>query len=92
MSVPLQKARQVFHLLLGYLIAILVGTIVVLDAAIYFIVIRPLKLVSNAADRVSTGDMNPLALPVKGNDEIAAVTRSFNRMQLSLAKAFKLLG
>jgi len=36
--------------------------------------------------------MNPLALPVKGNDEIAAVTRSFNRMQLSLAKAFKLLG
>jgi len=30
-------------------------------------------------------------LPVKGNDEIAAVTRSFNRMYVSMAKAMKML-
>jgi hypothetical protein len=29
---------------------------------------------------------------IKGKDEIAVVTESFNRMQLSLAKAFKMLG
>lgn len=92
MSVPLQKAKQAFHLLLAYLIVTLVVTIVVLDAGVYFIVIRPLKLVSAAADRVSRGEMNFRPLPVKGGDEIAAVTASFNRMQLSLAKAFKMLG
>lgn len=92
MSVPLQKARLAFHLLLIYLIGTLVAAIVVLDAAVYFIVIRPLRLVSDAADRVSKGETNPPPLPVKGRDEIAAVTASFNRMQLSLAKAFKMLG
>jgi HAMP domain-containing protein len=92
MSVPVQKAEQAFHLLLTYLIATLVVTIVVLDAAVYLIVIRPLKLVSDAADRVSKGEMKSSPLPVKGRDEIAAVTESFNRMQISLAKAFKMLG
>ncbi len=92
MSVPLAKAKQAFRLLLTYLIVTLIATIIVLDAAVYFIVIRPLRLVSDAADRVSKGETNQPPLPVKGSDEIAAVTASFNRMQLSLAKAFKMLG
>ena len=92
MSVPLAKAKQAFRLLLTYLIVTLIATIIVLDVAVYFIVIRPLKLVSDAADRVSKGETNQPPLPVKGSDEIAAVTASFNRMQLSLAKAFKMLG
>jgi HAMP domain-containing protein len=92
MSVPLQRARQAFHLLLAYLVVTLVVTIVALDAGVYFIVIRPLKLVSSAADRVSKGETNQAPLPVKGNDEIATVTASFNRILLSLTKAFKMLG
>ena len=91
MSLPVQKANQAFHLLLTYLGVTLVATLLVLDAGVYFIVIRPLKLVSDAADRVSKGAVNTPALPVKGKDEIAMVTASFNRMQLSLAKAFKML-
>jgi methyl-accepting chemotaxis protein len=92
MSVPLRKASQAFHLLLAYLIGTLVVTIIVLDAAVYFIVIRPLKVVADAADRASKGEGDQAQLPVKGSDEVAAVTASFNRMQLSLAKAFKMLG
>ncbi len=92
MSVPLAKAKQAFRLLLTYLIVTLIATIIVLDVAVYLIVIRPLRLVSDAADRVSKGETNQPPLPVKGSDEIAAVTASFNRMQLSLAKAFKMLG
>jgi protein-histidine pros-kinase len=92
MSVPLQKAKQAFHLLLIYLIGTLIVTIVVLDAAVYSIVIRPLKLVSDAADRVSKGETNQPPLAVKGGDEISTVTASFNRMQLSLTKALKMLG
>jgi HAMP domain-containing protein len=91
MSVPVQNARKAFHLLLAYLLATLITTMVVLDAGVYFSVIRPLKLVSDAADRTSKGETDPVPLPVKGEDEIATLTASFNRMQVSLAKAFKML-
>ena len=91
MSVPVQNAKRAFYLLLIYLVATVLVTIIVLDSGVYFIVIRPLKLVSDAADRISKGETNPAPLPVKGSDEIATVTASFNRMQVSLAKAFKML-
>jgi protein-histidine pros-kinase len=91
-SVAVQNATEAFHLLLIYLIATLITTMVVLDLAIYFTVISPLKLVSDAADRASKGEVSPNALPVRGKDEIATMTASFNRMQVSLAKALKLLG
>ncbi len=92
MSLPVQNAKQAFHVLLIYLVITLITTIVGLDAGVYFIVIRPLKLLSDAADRASKGEMNLPLLPVEGSDEIATVTASFNRMQVSLSKAFKMLG
>ena len=91
MSVPVQKAREAFRFLLIYLVIALVATMIVLDAGVYFSVIRPLNLVSQAADRISKGEMNLPPLPVRGSDEIATVTASFNRMQASLAKALKML-
>ena len=42
------------------------------------------------ADRVSRGEKNVPPIKVNGNDEIATVASSFNRMQLSLAKALKM--
>jgi HAMP domain-containing protein len=91
LSVPVQIATQAYHRLLLYLIVTLIVTIVAVDAAVYWLVIRPLKLLSRTADRVSTGEKDVAALPVKGNDEIAMVTAAFNRMQVSMAKAFKML-
>lgn len=90
MSVPVEVATRAYHRLLIYLIVTLLVTIVALDAGVYWLVIRPLKRVSETADRVSTGEKDVPPLPVKGKDEIATVTASFNRMQVSLAKAFKL--
>jgi hypothetical protein len=91
MSVPVAIAKQAYHRLLLYLTATLIVTIVALDAGVYWLVIRPLRLVSETADRVSTGEKDVPPLPVKGKDEIANVTSSFNRMQVSLAKALKML-
>ena len=92
MAVPLGIAKQAFHRLLVYLVVALLAIIAALDVGVSFIVIRPLRLVSDAADRASRGEITPAPLSVKGNDEIAAMTASFNRMQVSLAKALKLLG
>jgi len=91
MSVPVAIANEAYHRLLIFLIATLVIAIIALDAGVYLLVIRPLRVVSERADRVSKGEKNVDPLVVKGKDEIANVTSSFNRMQLSLAKAFKMI-
>lgn len=91
LSVPIQRADEAYHRLLAVLIATLVATTLALDAGVYWFVIRPLRIVSETADRVSRGEKNIEPLAVKGKDEIASVTASFNRMQLSLAKALKML-
>jgi HAMP domain-containing protein len=90
-SVPVAIADQAFHRLLLYLVLTLLVTVLALDAGVYWLVILPLKLVSTNADRVSKGEKNVPPLAVAGSDEIATVTASFNRMQLSLAKALAML-
>jgi HAMP domain-containing protein len=92
MSLPIQIANQAFHRLLFYLIIAILATMIALDIGVYYIVIRPLQLVSDTADRVSKGEKDVPQLAVSGRDEIAKVTASFNRMRVSLEKALKLLG
>jgi HAMP domain-containing protein len=91
LSVPVAIANQAYHRLLAILISTLVAAILALDAGVYWLVILPLRKVSETADRVSRGEKDVQPLPVKGKDEIASVISSFNRMQLSLAKALKML-
>jgi len=91
MTVPLHIADQAFHRLMIFLSAIFVGTLLAIDLALYAIVIRPVRSLAAMADRISRGQLDLQELPVKGNDEIAGVTRSFNRMYVSMAKAMKML-
>lgn len=91
MSVPVRMARDGFRNLILSLSVIFLATIVLIDLAMFLLVIRPLRRVSMAADRISKGDMHLPQLEVKGKDEIAQVTASFNRMHTSLLKAFELL-
>jgi HAMP domain-containing protein len=91
MSVPIAIANQGFRSLLIGLGSIFLLTIVLIDLAMYMMVIRPLNRVSKNADIISKGDLAMPPLEVRGRDEIAAVTASFNRMHTSLVKAFELL-
>lgn len=90
MTVPIDIANQAYHRLLLYLILMMIAAILALDAGVYWFVIRPLRTVSDTADRVSRGEKNVPPIEVKGKDEIATVASSFNRMQVSLAKALKM--
>jgi protein-histidine pros-kinase len=91
MALPIQIARDAFRTLILYLIAGIVITLAAMDAAVILLVIRPVRQLSGMADRISTGDMSIAELPVRGNDEIGGLTTSFNRMYVSLQKAFRLL-
>lgn len=91
MSVPIELADKGFRNLLISLGAIFLLTIILIDVAMYLIVIRPLKKVSKNADIISKGEIDLSPLEIKGKDEIADVTASFNRMHTSLIKAFEML-
>lgn len=91
MSVPLQLASRGARELVVNLSIIFLSTIILIDLGMYFIVIRPLSDVSRSADRISNGEIDLPPLPVKGKDEIAEVTASFNRMQASLKTAMDML-
>lgn len=91
MSVPVAIANQAFRNLLVMLVLSLLLAILALDAGVYWLVIRPLKIVSESGDRISKGEKNVPPLEVSGKDEIASVTTSFNRMRVSLTKALTML-
>jgi protein-histidine pros-kinase len=95
-SVPTAVADRVashlYRTLLAYITATFLATLVVIDLALYYIVIVPVRRLAATADLISTGDLNQPELTYKGNDEIAAVTASFNRMYVSLKKAIEMLG
>jgi hypothetical protein len=87
MTVPVEIAKRAHQQLLLYLVLTMIVAILAIDAGLYWFVIRPLRIVSDTGDRVSRGEKNVPPIKVRGGDEIATVASSFNRMQVSLAKA-----
>src|ERR1700691_1131560 len=53
MAVPIGIAHQAFRTLLIYLVSIFVVSILMVDAALLYIVIRPVHKLSELADRIS---------------------------------------
>jgi HAMP domain-containing protein len=91
MSLPIKIADREFKALMVSLGSVFLVTLVLLDAALILLVVRPVSRLSRMADEISKGNLQVPEIPVKGSDEIAQLARSFNRMYVSLAKAIKLL-
>ena len=91
MTVPIRIADGAFRSLMLNLAGIFVATLAAINLSLYFIVVRPVGKLAAMADRISRGELDLSELPVKGRDEIAGLTQSFNRMFVSLVKAFKML-
>jgi len=64
---------------------------IVLNAMLWWLVIRPVTKLSRIADAVSLGEMKAPAFTSEGRDEIGALARSFTRMRRSLAQAMEML-
>jgi HAMP domain-containing protein len=91
MSLPIKIADREFKALMVSLGSVFLVTLVLLDAALIVLVVRPVSRLSRMADEISKGNLQVPEIPAKGSDEIAQLARSFNRMYVSLAKAIKLL-
>jgi len=91
MSEPGRLAEQAFRRLLFVLLGLFVFILLVMNGLLHFVVVRPIRRLSDTADRVSRGDPDVPDVQTRGRDEVAVLAGSFNRMRISLAKAMSML-
>jgi HAMP domain-containing protein len=91
MSVPIKNAERAFTTFMGSLLAVFVFAFVVLNLMLSWMIIQPIRRMSQAADKVSTGDFAVEELDETGKDEISVLGASFNRMRRSLQKAMQMI-
>jgi len=91
MAVPIGIADKAFRTLVLYLVLTFLILLIAIDVGIYFVVIRPVTALAAMADRVSRGELDHPEIATRGNDEISALTASFNRMYVTVVKALKML-
>jgi methyl-accepting chemotaxis protein len=92
MDVPLQKAEKVFTTFMASLAAVFVAVFVVLNIMLSWLIVRPIRKMSQSADKISTGEFGEPEFNEKGGDEVAVLGSSFNRMRRSLEKAMQMIG
>jgi protein-histidine pros-kinase len=95
-SVPLATAESsAKRVRLGVLLAIaamFAVLLLVVNVALYALVIRPVRRIARIADQVSLGDASAAEFPRGGGREVAALSAALSRMRKSLDKALRMLG
>src|SRR5215467_9999108 len=89
---PIKRSKDTFNVFMISLTGVFVFIFIALNLMLYFIVIHPVRKLSQVADQVSLGTLDAPGFAVKGKDEIAALAGSFERMRTSLVQAMKMLG
>jgi HAMP domain-containing protein/type II secretory pathway pseudopilin PulG len=92
MALPVQIASRAFRTLMWSLVVTFAAILLAVDLVLYFLIITPIRRLSAVADRVSLGQLDQPELPVHGNDEMAQLTTSFNRLVVTVVKALRMLG
>lgn len=91
MSVPLDRADEVFTVFMMALGSVFIVVLIVINLILQYVVIKPVLRMSDIAGRVSMGESGVPEYVRTGKDEIASLSVSFNRMRRSLENAMKLL-
>lgn len=91
MDIPVLKADRTFKTFMAALAAVFAVVFVVLNLMLSWLIVRPIRRMSLAADKVSTGDFDVPEFSDAGRDEVAVLGSSFNRMRRSLEKAMQMI-
>lgn len=91
MKVALDRAKKALSTFLVATSAVWLLVIILLNILLYKIVIQPVKKMSLIAHDVSMGKMDMPEYELSGKDEVASLSRSFNRMRRSLVNAMKMI-
>lgn len=91
LSVPLKRAYTSLGWLLGALALAFVVIVLIVDALLRALVVKPVVGISEMASEVSMGKLDEPEFTVKTHDEIGSLATSFNRMRRSLQNAMRML-
>ena len=91
MALPMQNANRAFYTFMLSLTLVFLSLFIIMNVMMSLLIVRPITRMSEAADKISTGDMNIAEFAEAGKDEVALLGKSFNRMLRSLAKAIDLI-
>lgn len=92
MELPLRKAEKAFTTFMASLAGVFIVVFIVLNIMLSWLIVRPIRRMSQSADKISTGDFEEPEFDDKGKDEVAVLGSSFNRMRRSLEKAMQMIG
>jgi len=85
------RASLVLRTLIISLIAMFLAIMLIINAALYMLVVRPVKQMAEVADQLSLGNTAVAEFSTRGGHEVAMLGVSLNRMHKSLEKALKML-
>jgi protein-histidine pros-kinase len=91
MDVPLRSAERTFTTFMTSLAGVFVVVFIVLNVMLSLLIVRPIRRMSEDADKISTGDFGVPEFKDRGKDEVAVLGSSFNRMRRSLAQAMQMI-
>jgi len=90
-AVAQERAEHTFRVFMVLAVSVSALVALVLNAALWFMFVRPVTRISALADRISLGEMDAPDFAVKSRDEIGTLATSFSRMRASLVQAFRML-
>jgi len=91
MALPIRNANRAFYTFMISLSAVFLTLFIILNVMMSLLIVRPIRRMSAAADKISTGDMDIAEFSENGKDEVSILGKSFNRMRRSLAKAIEMI-
>ena len=91
MEIPIQNADRALKTFMISLAGVFVIAFIALNLMLNWLIVHPIRRMSLAADRVSTGDFEVPEFSDAGRDEVAVLGSSFNRMRRSLEKAMQMI-
>ena len=80
-----------FYVVFGGLVSVFLVTLLLLNLVLHYMIIRPIRRMSMIAGEVSLGNNDVPEFRERGDDEIASLAKSFNRMRRSLTNAMRML-
>jgi len=91
MDLPIRNANRAFVTFMSSLAVVFAVLFVILNVMLTLLIVRPITILSDAAEQISKGKLDIAELPDKGRDEVSQLGQAFNRMRRSLEKAISLI-
>ncbi|SFO84434.1 protein-histidine pros-kinase [Cohaesibacter marisflavi] len=91
MAIADKRARETGIILIAGFTVVFILVFAITNFMLGRIVLRPVRLMSSAAEKVSMGDFSVPEYKKPGNDEISSLSLSFNRVRRSLERAMSMI-